>query len=1422
MNLYLVGRDIIYTPSNHEVQDTFLTVLDEIVHIMTTVPRLFEKFALPAGGLKRFCDVIQNDSDCNKLQALVDNEIEYNIGLIQDHIEMWDPYTHIWKVDKDAFMIKYREEGHTAADVEKTFPPITDQMITLAKFEVEVGSDMKERHENIPVLWAEYLVVLEEAKKALEMNKDKFKTELLVQAEEFKEAAKEFCEDFYKEAPTASDISVNLDLQRMEKELEKLEEVWGLVFQWEESWDKYKTQTFWEMETDAMEENVMFLFRNFNRLSRQLKEKGWDIIDTTRIKVDEFRRTLPLIGDLKNPCMRERHWDRIKVLMNVEFDQTSEDFKLEIIMRLNFQAYAEDIAEISNAATMELNIENGLKAIREVWKNTTFEMEQHKGDMYKIKTIDEVMQFLEDHQVMLSSMKSTKYVEPFIKDVDYWEKALGYVAECLEISLQVQRRYLYLENIFSGEDIRKQLPVEVVIFDKLTADWTDITFNMHAGTNAIEACMYKPMPYVYNKLNGMVDNLDEILRALEMYLETKRMLFPRFYFISNDDMLEILGNSNKPKLIQVHLKKLFDNVVKIRIDKKEVISFIDSRERQKYNIRCDYNLLNLKHERSTREYYDAYQERYASARHKSLFVSSCYKALYAHDWDRLLYILKRVPRWRFQSMHTFHMRYLHMVWGCRSDQDKKAIQKTLLSLCKRIIVMLTEQSALSFQNAMGLPIAKAMMSEDGECVEWKYNLILDGPAEVWLLGLEHTMRVVLREIQWTSDCTRTLCRCEMMKEKKPMKKLRKKQNQILSTLQMMSRKDISKILRCKVNALCVIEIHSRDMVDKMYKTGCMSVTAFEWFSQLKFYWDREREDCYIRQTNTSSIYTYECYITLTTALHLFRGGSPQGPAGTGKTETTKDLGRALARWVVVTNCSDGLDYKAMAKCYAGIAQSGCWGCFDEFNRINIEVLSVVAQQILALLLALSQFLKKFWFEGYEIKLDANCGIFITMNPGLDIFPNVETPVLDYEMLETAISAEMRKAGLQPMRAALLKVIQTFETKSPDQKWIIFDSPVDAIWIENLNSVMDDNKLLTLVNSERINMPAQTLDLAVASPATVSRNGMVYNDYKDWGWWPYANSWLETVDDLEYREMLIRVQCVALSVLLAGHGVLVGAPTGVGKTFLIQGTLAYLDPTKDRDWFMNHVSDILGKHFELTFHALCPTKAAPIFGHFLNPFEIYDDLNDPVALRKYLFEGGSGRQSLTRVASYICECNSFQIVVTKTYSVKDLREDLKSLTRVASYICECNSFQIVVTKTYSVKDLSEDLKSLTRVASYICECNSFQIVVTKTYSVKDLREDLKFIYTTTGVDTKKTTFIFSDTQIVEETFTEIINNLLSSGEVTNLFKPDEFEDIKSALEKAMKAANIMQTAEQVYLFLVDRVRANLHIVLCFSPIGEEFR
>lgn len=159
---------------------------------------------------------------------------------------------------------------------------------------------------------------------------------------------------------------------------------------------------------------------------------------------------------------------------------------------------------------------------------------------------------------------------------------------------------------------------------------------------------------------------------------------------------------------------------------------------------------------------------------------------------------------------------------------------------------------------------------------------------------------------------------------------------------------------------------------------------------------------------------------------MYRGGSPKGPAGTGKTETVKDLGKALAYYVIVINCSEGLDYKSMGHMFSGeifinllvmeenvylqnkirhsvivliiiitfyflgFSQTGAWGCFDEFNRINIEVLSVVAQQILSILSALSQKLSEFMFEGHLIRLVSTCGIFITMNPGVYVTININS------------------------------------------------------------------------------------------------------------------------------------------------------------------------------------------------------------------------------------------------------------------------------------------------------------------------------------------------------------------------------------------------------------------------------------------------
>lgn len=211
------------------------------------------------------------------------------------------------------------------------------------------------------------------------------------------------------------------------------------------------------------------------------------------------------------------------------------------------------------------------------------------------------------------------------------------------------------------------------------------------------------------------------------------------------------------------------------------------------------------------------------------------------------------------------------------------------------------------------------------------------------------------------------------------------------------RTDINNNLRKATNTLIILDVHARDIVDLFVRDSVMVAKHFAWESQLRFYWEKEPDDIQIRQCTGSFFYCYEyqglngrlvitpltdrCVMTLTTALTFYLGGSPAGPAGTGKTETVKDLAKGLALRCVVTNCGETLDSLAMSIIFSGLIQTGFWGCFDEFNRINVEVLSVVSEQIQCIQMGLIKSQKKITFQETEMRLIPSIGIFITMNPG---------------------------------------------------------------------------------------------------------------------------------------------------------------------------------------------------------------------------------------------------------------------------------------------------------------------------------------------------------------------------------------------------------------------------------------------------------
>ena len=247
--------------------------------------------------------------------------------------------------------------------------------------------------------------------------------------------------------------------------------------------------------------------------------------------------------------------------------------------------------------------------------------------------------------------------------------------------------------------------------------------------------------------------------------------------------------------------------------------------------------------------------------------------------------------------------------------------------------------------------------------------------EEWMLEWPGQVVIAGSQVHWTAEVTAAIV------EGGPegLRKYSEKSNGQLSNIVNMVRGELTKLERATMSALVTIDVHARDVVVQMAKDGVSDAKDFKWLAQLRYFW--EDDTLKVRMINAEAQYGFEylgnssrlvitpltdrCYRTLMGAIHLNLGGAPAGPAGTGKTETTKDLSKAIAIQCVVFNCSDGLDYKAMGKFFKGLAASGAWACFDEFNRIELEVLSVVAQQVLSIQRAVAARVKSFVFEGWS-------------------------------------------------------------------------------------------------------------------------------------------------------------------------------------------------------------------------------------------------------------------------------------------------------------------------------------------------------------------------------------------------------------------------------------------------------------------------
>ena len=521
-----------------------------------------------------------------------------------------------------------------------------------------------------------------------------------------------------------------------------------------------------------------------------------------------------------------------------------------------------------------------------------------------------------------------------------------FIQEVLDIWIQVQASYLYLEPIFGSEDIIGQMPKEAKKFSEVDLTWKDIMIYVERDPLVLHV---DRIPKILERLNNSLLQIEEIQRGLNDYLERKRLDFPRFFFLSNEDLLNILAETKDPLLVQPHLKKCFEGINELIFSSSVEILGMRSSEGEEIN----------------------FLEKIAPKNYKS-----------------------NVEQWLSKV----------------EEQMRQSLQKV------------TEDSLND--------LTKTRIPRTEWVVKWPGQIVICISQIIWTYTVEERLKTSgLAGIKEYDD------------------ELRGQLEDIVALV----RGNITNQERITLGALIVIEVHARDVVHELVQDQVTEMDAFEWISQLRYYWEAVQKVINVKMITSAMNYgneylgntgrlvitplTDRCYRTLMSALQLNLGGAPEGPAGTGKTETTKDLAKALAMQCVVFNCSEGLNSHAMAKFFKGLASAGAWSCFDEFNRIELEVLSVVAQQILEIQQAKNLGKKHFAFAGTaNLELKPTCNVFITMNPGYAgrselpdnlkaLFRPVAMMVPDYSMIA---EISLYSYGFDQARDLARKIVATYK------------------------------------------------------------------------------------------------------------------------------------------------------------------------------------------------------------------------------------------------------------------------------------------------------------------------------------------------------------------------------------------------------------
>lgn len=619
----------------------------------------------------------------------------------------------------------------------------------------------------------------------------------------------------------------------------------------------------------------------------------------------QFLKVNPLLSDMKSEAVRERHWAKIFKALRPGKRFSLVSLTLGEVWDLQLVTSEQVIRDIIAQAQGEMALEEFLKQVRETWQNYSLDLVNYQNKCRLIRGWDDLFAKCSEHLNSLQAMRHSPYYREFEEDASSWEEKLNRVHVLFDVWIDVQRQWVYLEGVFTGNaDIKHLLPMESGRFQNINSEFFAVMKKVYKSPFVLDVLSING---VQKSLERLADLLNKIQKALGEYLEKERVSFPRFYFVGDEDLLEIIGNSNDVLRVAKHFKKMFAGLSGLIMDDDNNIVGFSSKEGEEVRLKKEINLI------------------------KTPKINDWLTALETNMKSTLAELLSEAVE-QFETIFS------------AQEIDQTAFGDYLANYPAQIVVLGSQAVwTKSVQNAL---------EEGGASLPSLYD------AEVRVLDL--LAATVLG--------------------------------------------DLDAITRKKCEHLITEFVHQRDCISKLIDSNATSAFHYLWLLQMRYVYKSEGEytqRLHVQMANARLDYGYEylgvperlvrtpltdrCFLTLTQALCQRLGGSPYGPAGTGKTESVKALGLQLGRFTLVFCCDDTFDFQAMGRIFLGICQVGAWGCFDEFNRLEERILSAVSQQIQNIQIGLKQGTtddkSQIELVGRRLHVNQNTGIFITMNPG---------------------------------------------------------------------------------------------------------------------------------------------------------------------------------------------------------------------------------------------------------------------------------------------------------------------------------------------------------------------------------------------------------------------------------------------------------